>query len=67
MLWGRRGEQERNDALLDAARAGASGTLVVSGEPGIGKTALLHHAAEGAAGMRVLRGTELAALSEVSR
>src|ERR1700674_2583070 len=32
------------DALLNAVRHGLSGTLVLRGEPGIGKTALLEHA-----------------------
>ena len=41
MLRGRRAEQERIDALRAAARDGVSGALVVRGEPGIGKTALL--------------------------
>jgi hypothetical protein len=56
MLRGRRAELERIDAFLDAAREGTSGALVVRGEPGIGKTALLDHAAQRAGDMRVLRG-----------
>src|SRR5438067_216673 len=46
-------ERARIDALLEAARRGRTGSLVVSGEPGIGKTALLEHACARAAGMRV--------------
>ncbi len=46
MLRGRRAEQERIDVLLDAARNGISGALIVRGEPGIGKTALWRLAVE---------------------
>ncbi|TLF81076.1 helix-turn-helix transcriptional regulator [Nocardia cyriacigeorgica] len=45
MLHGREAEQAEIDRLLDAARAGRSGTLVLRGDPGIGKTALLDYAA----------------------
>src|SRR5262249_40950507 len=41
-------------ALLEGARAGESGSLVVRGEPGIGKSALLDRAVEQADGMVVL-------------
>jgi DNA-binding CsgD family transcriptional regulator len=44
------------DALLDGARQGRSGVLVIRGEPGIGKTSLLAYAEERAHDMRVLRG-----------
>src|SRR5690349_1733923 len=49
--------RERNalDDALDAVRAGIGGVLVVRGEPGIGKTALLHYAARQAAGCRVIQ------------
>ncbi|NDU76244.1 AAA family ATPase [Actinomadura sp. DSM 109109] len=57
MLYGRDGELAAIDGLLDRARAGRSGTLVLRGEAGIGKSALLDHAAGAADGMRVLRGT----------
>ncbi|MFV2179830.1 ATP-binding protein [Actinomadura sp. LOL_016] len=44
-LRGRRDEPAELDALVGRARAGRSGALVVSGEAGVGKTALLEHAA----------------------
>ncbi|MDH6138258.1 DNA-binding CsgD family transcriptional regulator [Kitasatospora sp. GP30] len=57
MLYGRAGEQASVDALLAAARQGRSGVLVLRGEPGIGKSALLEYAAERADGFRVIRAT----------
>ncbi|WP_278265600.1 AAA family ATPase [Nocardia sp. AG03] len=45
MLHGRDAEQARIDDLLTAARAGRSGALVLRGEAGIGKSALLDYAA----------------------
>ncbi|WP_246148090.1 ATP-binding protein [Nonomuraea turkmeniaca] len=56
MLWGRDGEQATMHQLLAEAREGASVVLVLRGDPGIGKTALLDYAASAADGMRVLRG-----------
>jgi AAA ATPase domain len=41
------------DQLIDAVRGGAGRTLVVRGEPGVGKTALLDYLAEHASGCRV--------------
>jgi DNA-binding CsgD family transcriptional regulator/tetratricopeptide (TPR) repeat protein len=55
MLFGRERESARIDEVLDAAREGRSGALVVRGEAGIGKTALLNAAVEHADGLRVLR------------
>src|SRR6266436_3012492 len=43
------------DALLEAVRLGMSGKLIVRGEPGIGKTALLEHAVAAASDFRVVR------------
>jgi DNA-binding CsgD family transcriptional regulator len=54
MLLGREAELARIDELLGAAREGTSGVLVIRGEPGIGKSALLEHAAQ-APGVTVLR------------
>lgn len=55
MMFGRELEQERIRALLAGARGGQSGVLVLRGEAGIGKTALLEQAREQADGMTVLR------------
>jgi DNA-binding CsgD family transcriptional regulator len=55
MLRGRRNECVMLDALLDGARAGRSAVLVVRGEPGIGKTALLDYAIAASSDLRVLR------------
>jgi DNA-binding CsgD family transcriptional regulator len=55
VLLGRESECARLDELLDRARLGRSGALVIRGEAGIGKTALLDYAAERAAGMTVVR------------
>ena len=55
MLLDRLPERAALGRLLDAARAGHSGVLVMRGEPGIGKTALLEYAIGSAAGLRVAR------------
>ena len=52
---GRRNERAVLDGLLEAVRAGRSGALVVRGEAGVGKTALLDYAIESASGLRVAR------------
>jgi predicted ATPase len=54
-LMGRRGECGVLDQLIDAVRAGKSRALVVRGEPGVGKSALLDYLAGRAAGCRVVR------------
>jgi len=54
VLVGRKAERAEIGRLLGDARARASGALVLSGEPGIGKSALCAWAATRAAGMRVL-------------
>ena len=50
-------DQERYavDLLIDAAVAGLSGSLVLRGEPGIGKTTLLDYAIGRASAMQVVR------------
>ena len=46
VLVGRGAETAMIDRLLAQARSGLSGVLVVRGEPGVGKSALLGHAVE---------------------
>ena len=55
VLAGRGTECARLDELLGDARLGQSSVLVLRGEAGIGKSALLEYAAERAEGSRVLR------------
>ena len=55
MLLDRRVERGHIDRVLAAAREGLSGVLVLRGEPGIGKTALLDYAVQAAADLRVVR------------
>ncbi|MFC5835468.1 ATP-binding protein, partial [Nonomuraea insulae] len=56
MLHGRERECALIAGLLDGARDRRSGVLVLRGEAGIGKSALLDFAAAQATGLRVLRG-----------
>src|SRR5258708_28035085 len=60
MLRGREAECVQLDSLLGAARNGGSSALVIRGEPGVGKSALLRYAMDRAAGMTtiVARGLE---------
>ena len=53
------------DRLLDDARAGVGGALVVRGEPGIGKSALLDYAMQRAAPMTVLSAAGVEAESDL--
>ncbi len=55
MLLGRARQCEVLDRLLVGARSGHGGALVVHGEAGIGKTALLEYAVGAAPGFQVLR------------
>src|SRR5437764_15414219 len=55
-LRGRHDERTVVDGLLEGARAGRSGALVLRGAAGIGKTALLEYAVESASDLTVLRG-----------
>jgi DNA-binding CsgD family transcriptional regulator len=65
MLVGRETELAGLGRLLDAAREGLSGSLLLRGEAGIGKTALLEHAAASAADFQVLRATGIESEAEL--
>jgi DNA-binding CsgD family transcriptional regulator len=56
-LRGRQVEREALDLLIDAVRGGESRALVVRGEPGVGKTALLEYVIERASDCRLVRAT----------
>ena len=55
VLRGRTAECRALDRLVEGARAGQSAALVLRGEVGVGKTALLDYAAERASGCRLAR------------
>ncbi|MFK0119564.1 AAA family ATPase [Streptomyces sp. NPDC090994] len=65
-LVGRRAECQVLDDLLARARAGRSGAVVVRGEAGIGKTALLHHLLCRATGCRVVKAAGVQSEMELS-
>ena len=53
VLLGRARECLTLDRLVDAVRAGRSGAVVIHGEPGVGKTALVEYVRGRASGCRV--------------
>ena len=57
MLYGREAERARLGALLGDAREWRSGALVIRGEAGVGKSALLDDTRARASDMQVLRGS----------
>jgi DNA-binding CsgD family transcriptional regulator len=65
VLVGRLDERLRIERLLEGARRGQSGALVISGEAGIGKTTLLRHAADRAGEMTVLSATGVPAETDL--
>jgi DNA-binding CsgD family transcriptional regulator/tetratricopeptide (TPR) repeat protein len=52
-LLDRRTERAAIDRVLEAVRSGFSGTLILRGGPGVGKTALLRYAADAARDLKV--------------
>jgi len=65
-LLGRRSECDALDRLLERVRTGNSQTLVLRGEAGIGKTALLEYLLERASGCRVARAVGVESESELA-
>jgi DNA-binding CsgD family transcriptional regulator len=65
VLLGRPNERGRLDRVLMGARTGHGGTLVIHGEPGIGKSTLLSYAMESATAFQVLRAVGNQAENEV--
>jgi ATP/maltotriose-dependent transcriptional regulator MalT len=65
VLYGRDVERAQVGALLEAARASCSAALVLRGEAGIGKTALLEDTRERASDMHVLAARGVEAESEL--
>src|SRR3982074_254296 len=58
-LIGREREREVLDRLLDGVRGGRGGVLVMHGEAGVGKTALLEYAAEAGREVRIAAAQQL--------
>jgi DNA-binding CsgD family transcriptional regulator len=65
MVLGRIAERAAVDSLLREARDGRSGSLVVTGEAGIGKSTLLNYARERATGFTVLTARGYESESEI--
>ncbi|MEV0201523.1 LuxR family transcriptional regulator [Nonomuraea sp. NPDC050691] len=58
-------ERQVVNALLAGMVTGGSGALIIRGEPGIGKTALLEHARGAAEGLRLLRANGVESEAEL--
>src|SRR5687767_9883133 len=65
-LLGRRSECNKLDRLLASVRAGQSRVLVVRGEAGIGKTALLDYLENRASGCRIARAAAVESEMELA-
>ncbi|MEA2196727.1 MAG: hypothetical protein QOJ25_778, partial [Solirubrobacteraceae bacterium] len=66
VLHGRRTEREALDRMLAAVRGGQGRVLVVTGEAGVGKTALLESAIRSASGFRVMRAVGIESEMELA-
>lgn len=66
MLQGRRDECELLDGLIEAIRAGQGRSLVVTGAPGVGKTALLDYLVAHALDCQVVRMTAIQSEMELA-
>jgi len=66
VLRGRNNECSALDRLLRNVRAGESEVLVVRGDPGVGKSALLEHLAQRASGCRVARAAGIESEMELA-
>jgi DNA-binding CsgD family transcriptional regulator len=66
MLRDRQSERAALDALLEQARGERSGALVLTGEAGVGKTALLEYAVGSASDLRVLRAVGVESEKELA-
>jgi DNA-binding CsgD family transcriptional regulator len=65
MLHGRATELTELDRFLDSAKAGGSEILVIRGEAGIGKSALLDYARSHADGFRIIRHASVASERDI--
>jgi DNA-binding CsgD family transcriptional regulator/tetratricopeptide (TPR) repeat protein len=65
-LWGREQECTLLDELVSSIRRGESRSLVLRGEAGIGKTALLEYLIESAADLKVARATGIESEMELA-
>src|SRR3982074_1631614 len=64
-LLGREREREVLDRLLDDVRSGHGGVLVMRGDAGVGKTALLEYTVEAGRGFRIARTSGIEAEMEL--
>ena len=67
MLWGRGHETAVLDQLLESVRGGESRVLVLHGEAGVGKSALLGYVAKRASRIRVARAAGVEGFAERTR
>jgi hypothetical protein len=65
-LIGRRGERDALDRLIEAVQNGQSQALVVRGDPGVGKSALMDYLAGQARGCRVARAVGMQSEMELA-